>query len=35
MENRQYSVQKQGSAVNRGSATTAIGAEAKKVLRNT
>jgi len=35
MENRQYSVQKQGSAINRGSATTAIGAEAKKVLRNT
>jgi len=35
MENRQYSVQKQGSVVNRGSATTAIGAEAKKVLRNT
>ncbi|TGN41626.1 Bax inhibitor-1/YccA family protein [Marinobacter confluentis] len=35
MENRQYSVQNQGSVVNRGSATAAIGADAKKVLRNT
>lgn len=35
MQNRQYSVQKQGVVVNRGSATDAIGAEAKKVLRNT
>jgi modulator of FtsH protease len=35
MENRQYSARNQGSAVTRGSATAAIGAEAKQVLRNT
>ncbi|MDI9245460.1 Bax inhibitor-1/YccA family protein [Marinobacter sp. CHS3-4] len=35
MDNRQYSVQSQRTTVHRGSASTPIGAEAKKVLRNT